>query len=220
MTIKSQNKSDIDQKAHHDQNLFKNDGLIQFKIVYWGPGESGKTTNFRHLRNDFPVWKLTPGYSIETTDGRTLWQDSIYLTFEFELGDTKFNVIAQIVTSTGQERFLATREYILDGADGIVFVGDSDPYKLEQNKRSFRELLGFAGPKGIPYIVQLNKRDLEDAIPMDDFKRNLGLPLIDKYEDGSPVVYPAIASEGKEVIKCFWELISQVMYEYFKSRFV
>jgi len=118
--------------------------VLQFKVVYWGPGESGKTTNYFRLREKFDGLKLNRGYSIETTDGRTLWQDSIRLSFYLNLEDIKFNIITQIVTATGQERFLSTREYILDGADGVVFVADSDSDKLEQNKRSFRELVSFS----------------------------------------------------------------------------
>jgi len=101
--------------------------VLQFKVVYWGPGESGKTTNYFRLREKFNGVKLNSGYSIETTDGRTLWQDSIRLSFYLNLKDFKFNIITQIVTATGQERFLSTREYVLDGADGVVFVADSDP---------------------------------------------------------------------------------------------
>ncbi|MFX0032578.1 MAG: hypothetical protein ACFE8E_02945, partial [Candidatus Hodarchaeota archaeon] len=117
--------------------------VLQFKIVYWGPGESGKTTNYFRLREKFNGIVLNKGISIETTDGRTLWQDSIRVSFFIDLGEVKFNVITQVVTCTGQERFLQTREYVLDGADGVVFVGDSDPEKIEQNKRSFRELVSF-----------------------------------------------------------------------------
>ena len=132
-------------------NFSGSNGLIQFKIVYWGPGESGKTTNFFRLREKFNYITLNKGYSVETTEGRTLWQDSVFLSFNITLkDDNKYNIITQIVTCTGQERFLSTREYILDGADGIIFVGDSDPEKNEQNKRSFRELISFAKPRNIP----------------------------------------------------------------------
>ena len=72
----------------------------------------------------------------------------------------KFNIITQLVTCTGQERFLPTREYVMDGADGAIFVGDSDPDKMDQNRRSFRELISFVAPQKIPYLVQLNKRDI------------------------------------------------------------
>ena len=88
---------------------------------------------------------------------------------------------------------------------------------MEQNKRSFRELVSFAGPKKTPYIIQLNKRDLEGAISLEDFKRQLNLPLQEKYPDGSPVVYPATATEGDNVALCFSNLIFQVLFNYFTS---
>jgi signal recognition particle receptor subunit beta len=191
------------------------DGIIQFKIVYWGPGESGKTTNFMRLKEKFHYMKITSGFSIETSEGRTLWQDSIFLSFNFESNEKKYNIITQIVTCTGQERFLSTREYVLDGADGIIYVGDSNPEMIEQNKRSFRELISFTKYKKIPYIIQLNKRDLENAIPIEVFKNQLGLPGEDKYPDGTNVVYPVIALQGKNVVKCFQDLIIQVVINYF-----
>jgi hypothetical protein len=195
-------------------------GVLQFKIVYWGPGESGKTTNYFRLREKFDGVKLNKGYSIQTTDGRTLWQDSIRLSFFLNLADTKYNVISQLVTSTGQERFLQTREYVLDGADGVIFVADSDPEKMEQNKRSFRELISFTRPNKVPYIIQLNKRDIEGAISIDDFKSQLGLPEFEEYEDGTKVVYPTIATEGKNVRECFEDLMLQVILNFFKKDFI
>jgi signal recognition particle receptor subunit beta len=190
--------------------------VLQFKIVYWGPGESGKTTNYFRLREKFDGVKLNAGYSIETTDGRTLWQDSIRLSFYFNLKEVKFNIITQIVTATGQERFLSTREYVLDGADGVVFVADSDPEKMEQNKRNFRELSSFTHDKGIPYVIQLNKRDLENAISLEAFKAGLGLPQSDEFDDGAPVVYPTVALKGDSVRRCFEDLIIQIIFNYFK----
>jgi len=122
-----------------------------------------------------------------------------------------------VVTCTGQERFLSTREYVLDGADGIVFVGDSDPEKWEQNKRSFRELVSFAKPSNIPYLIQLNKQDLKNAVSVKEFKLHLGLPLQEKYPDGMYIVYPAEALQGKNVVQCFKDLILQVIFNYFKE---
>jgi signal recognition particle receptor subunit beta len=191
--------------------------MVQFKIVYWGPGESGKTTNFFRLREKFDLLKLTRGYSIETTEGRTLWEDSLYLLFKISFQDINFNIITHVVTCTGQERFLSTREYVLDGADGIMFIGDSDPEKIEQNKRSFRELVSFAKQKEIPYLIQLNKRDLKEAIAIKDFKLHLGLPLQEKYPDGTYIVYPAEALQGKNVIQSFKDLILLVLFNYFKE---
>jgi len=192
--------------------------ILQFKIVYWGPGESGKTTNYFRLREKFNGIILNKGISIETTDGRTLWQDSIRISFFLNLGDVKFNIIAQIVTCTGQERFLQTREYVLDGADGVVFVGDSNLEKMEQNKRSFRELLSFTKKIKIPYVIQLNKRDIENAINIGVFKRQLGLPVSELYDDGTRVIYPVIALSGENVKECFEDLIIQVIFNYFKNK--
>ncbi len=73
--------------------------VLQFKVVYWGSGESGKTTNYFRLREKFDGVKLNRGYSIETTDGRTLWQDSVRLSFYLNLAEIKFNVITQILSS-------------------------------------------------------------------------------------------------------------------------
>ena len=215
MEIHQKNDSELEVSDEFDFNDSEN--MLQFKIVYWGPGESGKTTNFFRLKEKFDLLKLSSGYSIETTEGRTLWEDSLYLLFKFKLKDMKFNIIAHVVTCTGQERFLPTREYVLDGADGIVFVGDSDPEKIEQNKRSFRELVSFASPKNIPYLVQLNKRDLENAIQISKFKVALGLPLSETYPDGTYVIYPAEALQGKNVVTCFKHIILQAIFSYFQE---
>ncbi|MHA1526168.1 MAG: hypothetical protein ACTSQD_03980, partial [Promethearchaeota archaeon] len=125
--INSKNPTKDTEKINFDNS----DGIIQFKIVYWGPGESGKTTNFIRLREKFNSIKISNGFSIETSDGRTLWQDALFISFRFDLEGVNYDIITQIVTCTGQERFLSTREYVLDGADGIVFVGDSDPNLVE-----------------------------------------------------------------------------------------
>ena len=196
------------------------DQLIQFKIVYWGPGESGKTTNFFRLREKFGLTKISNGFSIETTDGRTLWQDSLFLSFDFRFAEQDYRIIIQVVTCTGQERFLSTREYVLDGADGIVFVGDSEPEKMEQNKRSFRELISFADKNRVPFVIQLNKRDLINAVKMSDFKRQLGLPTDVQYPDSSLVVYPTNALEGDNIVPCFEDLMIDVIFSYFRQHYI
>src|SRR5665648_198044 len=117
MSIKADKEKDVELSANSGTNKLVD--ILQFKIVYWGPGESGKTTNYFRLREKFDGIKLNRGYSIETTDGRTLWQDSVRLSFYLNLEKVKFNIVTQIVTATGQERFLSTREYVLDGADGV-----------------------------------------------------------------------------------------------------
>jgi len=215
MEVHQNDEGELEVSDEFDFNDSEN--MLQFKIVYWGPGESGKTTNFFRLKEKFDLLKLSKGYSIETTEGRTLWEDSLYLLIKFTFRNAKFNIIAHVVTCTGQERFLSTREYVLDGADGIVFVGDSDPDKIEQNKRSFRELVSFASPKNIPYLVQLNKRDLETAIQISKFKVALGLPLFEAYPDGTNVIYPAEALQGKNVVECFKHIILLAIFNYFQD---
>lgn len=215
MTIKTLKDKDVEFQS--DSANIPLVDILQFKIVYWGPGESGKTTNYYRLREKFNGVRLNEGISIETTDGRTLWQDSIRLSFFLVIGNSKFNIITQIVTCTGQERFLSTREYVLDGADGVIFVADSHPDLLEQNKRSFRELVAFATPRKIPFLVQLNKRDLPEAISIKEFKKQLMLPEFELWSDGTKVVYPTIATEGENVRDCFEDLMTRVIYSYFIS---
>ena len=212
---KDKEKEKVVLSSESSANILKE--VLQFKVVYWGMGGSGKTTNYFRLREKFSGVKLNSGYSIETTDGRTLWQDSVRLSFYLNLKNVKFNIITQIVTATGQERFLSTREYVLDGADGVVFVADSDPEKMEQNKRSFRELISFTRDKQIPYIIQLNKRDLEPAISLKEFKKELGLPKSEEYADNTLVVYPTVALEGDSVRRCFEDLMMQIIFNYFKD---
>ena len=223
MTVDSKRKGKEAQKNEGKLGFSGKSGsnslkeVLQFKVVYWGPGESGKTTNYFRLREKFDAVKLNAGYSIETTDGRTLWQDSVRLSFYLNLAKLKYNVITQIVTATGQERFLSTREYVLGGADGVVFVADSDPEKMEQNKRSFRELTSFTRGQQIPYVIQLNKRDLDEPISVEDFKKELGLPQFEAYEDGTQVVYPTVALEGESVRQCFEDLMVQVIFNFLRG---
>jgi signal recognition particle receptor subunit beta len=157
------------------------------------------------------------GYSIETTDGRTLWQDAVRLSFLLKLGKERYNIIVQIVTATGQERFLSTREYVLGGADGVVFVADSDPDKMEQNKRSFRELLSFTKDQKITFLIQLNKRDLDNAVDIQYFKKQFDLPEFEAYDDETLVLYPTVALDGENVIRCFEDLMLQIMIRYFSG---
>ncbi len=189
--------------------------LIQLKIVYWGPGESGKTTNFFRLKEKFSTERVTEGYSIETNDGRTLWQDSLFLSFEATINQRDFTIIVHVVTCTGQERFLSTREYVLNGADGIIFVADSHPKIMEQNKRSFRELLSFSKSRGVPYVIQLNKQDLHRKISIEEFKQQLHLPMEEKYSDSTLIVYPTVAIQGINVIETFRDLLGQVLFNIF-----
>ena len=78
-------------------------------------------------------------------------------------------------------------------------------------------MISFAKPRNIPFIIQLNKRDIKDVISIEDFKKLLGLPNIDKYPDGTLVVYPATAIQGQNVTICFQDLMIKVISNYFQG---
>ncbi len=80
--------------------------LMQLKIIYWGYGEAGKTTNFERLQEIFEDYKISHGFSIVTTNDRTLWNDSVH--FKISLALFNLDVIVNVATNTGQERFLST----------------------------------------------------------------------------------------------------------------
>lgn len=196
-------------KSTIDQNTPR---MVQIKLMYWGPGESGKTTNFHRLQEIFEEHMVSNPMSIATTMDRTLWNDAVI--FNFDIRSMNVSLFVNVNTTTGQERFLTTREYVLQNADGVVFVGDSDPDKMADNIRSFQELVAFTQDTHIPILIQLNKRDLPNAISEMRFRRAMKLPEIDKDEMGFPIVYEAIASNREDplgVKTCFLDLLQKVL---------
>ena len=185
--------------------------ILQYKIVYWGPGESGKTTSYMKLLDKYKGEKITNGFSVATTDDRTLWADCAFLSFNTDLFGVQHQIIVQIATCTGQERFLSTREFVIGGADGVIFVADSNPAKMDENIRSFKEVLAFIGNKDIPLLIQLNKRDVPMAIEIEKFKAMLGLPEEEADEDNHLIVYPCIATKGADVYPVFHDLIEKIL---------
>lgn len=166
--------------------------VMQIKILFWGPGEAGKTTTYKRLMEIFKPFQVSKGVSIATTDERTLWNDSVH--FKFSMIPGKLAVVLNVATTTGQERFLSTREYILQNADGVVFTADSSWSKLEENQRSFEELSHFTRSNNIPIMIQLNKRDLPDAIGLLDFVTRMDLPISNETFGGLQLVYETVAS--------------------------
>jgi signal recognition particle receptor subunit beta len=196
------------------ENMFRDILLdtIQLKIVYWGPGEAGKTTNYLRLMEKYSCEKISTGFSIDTTSKRTLWQDSGFISFNTKISGKDLLIVIQITTCTGQERFLSSREYVLGGADGIIFVADSDPSKMKENVRSFNELLSFISGLSVPFLIQLNKRDLPDAVSIERFKAELNLPDEITDEDGYLIVYPAVAVQRKsDIFSIFHDLVEKTL---------
>ena len=119
--------------------------------------------------------------------------------------------MVNVTTTTGQERFLTTREYILQNADGVVFVGDSHPDKYLENQQSFQELQTFTHKNPVPILVLLNKRDVPDAIPVEEFRSLLDLPNDTSTEK---IIYQSIANDLSnlgDVKVVFIEMIQQIL---------
>jgi signal recognition particle receptor subunit beta len=172
--------------------------LYQIKIIYWGPGESGKTTNFQRLKEIYRKKQISHGFSIETTTHRTLWNDAV--SFQFTLEKLRVEVIVHVATTTGQERFLSTREYILQNADGVIFIADSAPNKQADNLRSFEELVAFTRVNKIPILIQLNKRDLPNAVSVVEFRKRMNLPMDQQDKLGFQIVYEAHATDRQHPV--------------------
>lgn len=136
---------------------------IQAKIVYYGPGRSGKTTNLEFIHKNYTKQVAGKMISIDTHGDRTLFFDFLPL----GLGKIKgCEIKAQLYTVPGQVQYRATRELVLKGVDGVVFVADSLKVRREKNMLSLKDLHENLKKMGIdirriPLVMQYNKRDLE-----------------------------------------------------------
>jgi signal recognition particle receptor subunit beta len=142
---------------------------ISCKIVYYGPGMCGKTTNLQHIHQHTQADKRGNMVSLATPGERTLFFDFLPLEAAQVHGfRTKF----QLYTVPGQVMYNSTRKLVLRGVDGIIFVCDSQWEKMRENVESFRNLQDNlasynATLEAIPYVVQYNKRDLPNVAPVE-----------------------------------------------------
>lgn len=142
---------------------------INAKIVYYGPGLCGKTTNLQFIHDHLKPDQRGKMVSLATEEDRTLFFDFLPLELESVRG---FKTRFQLYTVPGQVHYGATRRAVLTGADGIIFIADSQGEKLEENLLSLQDLednLRYYGKRveNIPLVVQYNKRDLPGALPME-----------------------------------------------------
>lgn len=167
---------------------------VSCKIVYYGPGLSGKTTNLQMVHEKVPFDRKGQMTSIATEGERTLFFDFLPLDLGSVAGmDTKF----QLYTVPGQVYYNATRKLVLKGVDGLVFVADSHPAKMAENLQSWQNLRENLHEQGVtldelPLVLQYNKRDLPNAVSrelMDDRLNAAGAPA-----------YEAVATDGRGVI--------------------
>ncbi len=145
---------------------------ITCKIVYYGPGRSGKTTNLHYIYGQVPDDRKGRMVSLATQTDRTLFFDFLPL----DLGTISgFTTKFQLYTVPGQVYYATTRKLVLQGADGVVFVADSQSHQLEENIESLQDLHSNLADQGIdargmPLVLQYNKQDLpRDLILGSDF---------------------------------------------------
>ena len=169
---------------------------IHFKIVYYGPGLCGKTTNLRALHDRLPPERRGKMISIATDHERTLFFDFLPI----DLGHVNgFLTRFHLYTVPGQVYYRLSRRAVLQGVDGLVFVADSHPAREAANRESMADLnehlrtLGVTGPAlaRIPWVFQWNKRDSAVATPIERLHKALN-------PQGWPE-FEAVASEGKGV---------------------
>jgi len=156
---------------------------IECKIVYYGPGRSGKTTNLEYIFKAFQKNVKGEMVSIDTEGDRTLFFDFL----PFGIGKVKgCDVRVQLYTVPGQVQYSSTRKLVLKGVDGVVFVADSLEVRRKKNMISLKDLQQNLKDYGIsifkiPLVVQFNKRDLaEEGIPLmsiEDMERDLNRQL-------------------------------------------
>ena len=180
---------------------------INCKLVYYGPGLCGKTTNLQHIYK-----KVDPGakgklISLATEAERTLFFDFLPL----ELGTIRgFKTRFHLYTVPGQIFYEASRKLILKGADGVVFVADSQLERMEANIQSLADMRQHLGDQGIDpdkisLVIQYNKRDLPNAIPIDELQKALNPRNLPWFE--------AVASQGTGVFETLKAIAKIVMQE-------
>jgi signal recognition particle receptor subunit beta len=141
---------------------------VSAKIVYYGPGLCGKTTNLQHIYQKTSPKSRGEMVSLETETDRTLFFDLLPIEVGMING---FKVKFQLYTVPGQVFYNETRKMVLKGVDGIVFVADSQPLMMDSNTEAYRNLLENLETIGVrydtlPVVFQYNKRDLENALPV------------------------------------------------------
>ena len=157
---------------------------ITSKIVYYGPGRSGKTTNLQYIYGQVPEDRRGRMVSLATETDRTLFFDFLPL----DLGTISgFQTRFQLYTVPGQVYYDATRKLVLQGADGVVFVADSQRAQADENVDSFRNLQvnlleQGVDPRQIPIVLQYNKRDLPGVMSVDELDDLLNYRDLPRYE--------------------------------------
>ncbi|MFN3396276.1 MAG: GTP-binding protein [Thermodesulfovibrionales bacterium] len=180
---------------------------INCKIVYYGPGLCGKTTNLQYIYKKTNPEQKGKLISLATETDRTLFFDFLPLT----LGDIKgFRIRFHLYTVPGQVFYAASRKLILKGVDGVVFVADSQLERMEANIESLEDLRINLSEQGydldkLPFTIQYNKRDLPNVAPLMEMNSLLN-------PNGVPY-FEAVALTGKGVFETLKSVAKQVLFE-------
>ena len=143
--------------------------VINFKVVYYGPGMAGKTANLQYIHRCLPGENKGKMISLATGDDRTLFFDFLPVS---AVGVRGFTTRFQLYTVPGQTHYNMTRKLVLRGVDGVVFVADSQWERLREDVESLRNLDDNLREYGLdlatmPHVIQYNKRDLGSVAPLD-----------------------------------------------------
>lgn len=180
---------------------------INCKIVYYGPGLCGKTTNLQYIYKKTNPEQKGKLISLATETERTLFFDFLPLA----LGDIKgFRIRFHLYTVPGQVFYAASRKLILKGVDGVVFVADSQLERMEANIESLEDLRINLSEQGydldrLPFTIQYNKRDLPNVAPLMEMNSLLN-------HSGVPY-FEAVAVTGKGVFETLKSVAKQVLFE-------
>ncbi|MBU2498871.1 MAG: GTPase domain-containing protein [Proteobacteria bacterium] len=179
---------------------------VQAKIVYYGPGRGGKTTNLDYLYKKLRDRIKTEMVTIKTHGDRTLFFDFLPI----EIGKIKgYDIRIQLYTVPGQVKYDATRRLVLRGVDGIVFVADSLEVRRKENILSLKNLSdNLAAYKksifDIPLVMQYNKRDLSEEglplIPFESLEKDLNTKLKAPSFEASALKGPNVIQTMKKII--------------------
>ncbi len=178
--------------------------LIKVKIVYYGPALGGKTTSLRFIHQQVDPERRTRLFSLNTAQDRTLFFDLMSL----KLGRFREHELSlKLFTVPGQVHYNATRRAVLAGADGVVFVADSQKSKLSENVESLKNLRENLDANGIasdiPLVFQYNKQDLPDLSPIDELHGKLNRRNVPEFA--------TTATTGRGVMEAFAAIVEQAV---------
>ncbi len=168
---------------------------VNCKIVYYGPGLGGKTTNIQYIYQKTSSQNKGQMITLNTENERTLFFDFLPL----DLGEIRgFKTRFHLYTVPGQVFYEASRKLILRGVDGLVFVADSQVERMEANLESYRGLEKNLAEQGydvskVPMVMQWNKRDLPNVVPVEDLQFQLNKRKLPAFE--------AVATNGRGVFE-------------------